>query len=123
MGPFQTPARNTLLRHANLAVGILFDAINEAREVLEACKRERNAPGALASTRVIGQLAAKAAELGVGKAMRLDVNLRHQEDLPDYGQLPADLQAALDPILDQWREKRLQAPQPRMLMGDAKRVE
>ncbi|HAM54101.1 MAG TPA: hypothetical protein DCQ64_01270 [Candidatus Rokubacteria bacterium] len=111
-----------MLRHANLLVSILFDAINEVRDASERCKADKNEPGIIASQRVIGQLAAKGIELGVGKAMRLDVNMRYQEDLPNYNQLPAEVQAALDPVLDAWREKRLALPASRIVEGEARRI-
>ena len=111
-----------MLRHANLLVSILFDAINEVRDASERRKADKNEPGIIASQRVIGQLAAKGIELGVGKAMRLDVNMRYQEDLPNYNQLPAEVQAALDPVLDAWREKRLALPASRIVEGEARRI-
>ena len=39
-----------MLRHANLLVSILFDAINEVRDASERCKADKNEPGIIAST-------------------------------------------------------------------------
>lgn len=52
-----------------------------------------------------------ALELGIGKMNKLNVNVRNQEDLPDYGawvnQLPPALRASADALLDEWMSRRV----------------
>ena len=124
MGPFTTAPRKTLGAHANELVGIFFDAINETREIAARARTAADFAAETGAQRVIGFLAARGIELGVGRSMRLDVNVRNQESLPDLAALPAELLERLNPIFDDVLRRQAlgTGPRPRMLMGEAKRI-
>ena len=77
---------------------------------MERAKLENNDPLVIRAIATTVMAAKDALELGIGKMSKLNVNVRTQEDLPDYAAwvagLPPALQASADALLDEWMARR-----------------
>ncbi len=100
MVPAAATARAALDAGALMVVGVIHDTINEVRALAEKAKRRDQLGHAISALDVAGKLTLRYLDITLGRKMRIDMNVRTQEDLPDYRSLPPEVRAKVDEALN-----------------------
>jgi len=107
-------------RYAAAVLGILHDNINELRGAAERAKKAGKDSQLADIADILGRLGFRYLELTLGKKMSFNVNIRTQEDLPDYRALPAEVRSQLDGALDAIEEYQKGRVLPAKALSSAK---
>ena len=100
MGPFTGSARHAIDRSAPGVLAILHDNLNK---LVRAAERARGAEKYALEAEIrdiINRAGLRYVELAIGRKMSVNLNLRSQDDLVDYRNLPPEARATLDAALD-----------------------
>lgn len=103
-----------LKRYATDAVAVMFDCINQLREDADAA-RQLNDPRALAvaamATKSAGSLAKDVVQFTVGHRLDVHVNIKSQEDVPRWEQLPVEVRAQFEETIGKLTNQAWEQPQ------------
>lgn len=103
-----------LKRYATDAVAVMFDCINQLREDAEAA-RQLGDPRALAvaamATKSAGSLAKDVVQFTVGHRLDVHVNIKSQEDVPRWEQLPVEVRAQFEETIGKLTNQAWEQPQ------------
>lgn len=87
-------------RHSAAILGILHDNINELRATGATAQQAGQTRTFALIADILGRLGLRYLELSLGKKMSFNVNIRTQDDLPDFRTLPPEVQERLNVALD-----------------------
>lgn len=100
MDGFNGAAKRALEANANPVLGILHDTINELRGVAEHAKAANQRGLQVEALDTVGRISLRYLELTMGRKMSVNVNVRNQDELPDYRTLPPEARRLFDAALD-----------------------
>lgn len=100
MGPFSGSPRAAMDRYSAAVLGILHDNINELRAAGERAKALGKPAQFAMIGDILGRLGLRYLELSLGKKLHFNVNIRNQDQLPDFRALPPEVQERLNVALD-----------------------
>ena len=99
-GPYPQAGRKLLSAMQGEVISTLFDAVNEHRRLGDEARDAGDLESAISAYKAVLAGAARIAEMTIGKKVTMDVTLRTQEDVPNWGDYPPEVQDKLNAALD-----------------------
>lgn len=86
--------KRALEAHSLDALNTLHNAINNLRALAAKAEATDKLPMAILAMKEVGRLSQVYVQMQVGKTMNLNQTIKHQNDVPDWNMLPAEVRKA-----------------------------